>query len=61
MPVYFFIDPAIEKDKRMDRIDHITLSYTFFPVDDEEEQLTLNAQQAQLTKVPALSATPATK
>ena len=30
MPVSFYIDPSIEKDKSLDKVDTITLSYTFF-------------------------------
>ena len=32
MPVVFFLDPALEKDETMARVDAVTLSYTFYPV-----------------------------
>jgi cytochrome c oxidase assembly protein subunit 11 len=38
MPVSYYIDPAILKDKDAARIDEITLSYTFFPVDADDAQ-----------------------
>ena len=38
MPVIFFVDPNILEDKDASRISEITLSYTFYPVDSDEER-----------------------
>ncbi|KAK3204253.1 hypothetical protein Dsin_018299 [Dipteronia sinensis] len=35
MPVFFYIDPEFETDPRMDGINNLILSYTFFKVSDE--------------------------
>ncbi len=34
MPVTFFVDPSMAQDRGMNDVYYITLSYTFFPVDD---------------------------
>lgn len=36
MPVTFFVDPEIANDRNLDEVTTITLSYTFFRVDDPE-------------------------
>ena len=38
MPVFFFLDPEIETDRRFQDVRHILLSYTFFPVEDDENE-----------------------
>ena len=36
MPVFFYLDPEFATDPRMRGISQLTLSYTFFKVDDED-------------------------
>lgn len=36
LPVTFFVDPEILKDKNTRHLSQITLSYTFFPTDEDE-------------------------
>ena len=38
MPVIFFVDPKILQDPDASKIDEITLSYTFYPVDSDKER-----------------------
>jgi len=38
MPVFFFIDPEFCNDPQVSYVRSITLSYTFFPTDEEEEE-----------------------
>lgn len=36
MPVVYYIDPEIDQDINLDEVTEVTLSYTFFILDDEE-------------------------
>ncbi|MEP4769037.1 MAG: cytochrome c oxidase assembly protein [Roseibium sp.] len=37
MPVVFFVDPEMNKDPELKHVKEITLSYTFFPVEQPEQ------------------------
>lgn len=45
MPVFFYIDPAMAQDRTCNDVTHITLSYTFFPVPDDEDDARSEAQK----------------
>jgi cytochrome c oxidase assembly protein subunit 11 len=45
-PVVFFLDPALEKDSSMARVDSITLSYTLFAPPSEKPQPARSADRA---------------
>ena len=36
MPVVYTVDPEIDKDRNLDEVKEITLSYTFFVSEDED-------------------------
>ena len=38
MPVFFFIDPEITDDPSMESCSAITLSYTFFKTDEDDDE-----------------------
>ncbi len=39
MPVTFFVDPEIDNDPDLDKLTTITLSYTFYPAEPEEDDV----------------------
>jgi cytochrome c oxidase assembly protein subunit 11 len=45
-PVVFFLDPALEKDESMARVDSITLSYTLFAPPSEKPAVGRSADRA---------------
>ncbi len=38
MPVTFFVDPEIDQDPDLTKLTEITLSYTFYPIEDDETE-----------------------
>jgi len=43
MPVVFFVDPEMDKDPELKAVKEITLSYTFFPVEQPERPVAAKA------------------
>mmetsp|Transcript_1881 Transcript_1881/g.6711 ORF Transcript_1881/g.6711 Transcript_1881/m.6711 type:complete len:150 (+) Transcript_1881:554-1003(+) len=57
MPVFFYLDPDFADDPKMADVEHITLSYTFFRVEDGQEEvaalaLKRNQEKQQLAPQP---------
>ena len=38
MPVFFFIDPEVLNDRQVSYVRNVTLSYTFFPTDEDDNE-----------------------
>jgi cytochrome c oxidase assembly protein Cox11 len=62
MPVFFYIDPKINEDRRCNDVTHLTLSYTFFALkndEDEEEEEGETAPQPLLSPIAPAQPVPA--
>ena len=47
MPVFFFIDPEYIEDPQLSKVNHITLSYTFFQTDVDDDDVEVEKPRLQ--------------
>ena len=53
MPVFFYIDPEFALDPRLKGVDNLTLSYTFFEVEEGKEYPQLPQPGQAIYRAPA--------
>jgi len=55
MPVFFFIDPEMLKDRQVSYVRNVTLSYTFFPTDEDDDVDDIDEEEDKKAAKPTTS------